>query len=272
MVIKKMGVVLIICFLLISCSVGMNSILGRTIDDPFPEIPVVQSFNGDYSINISWSKDEAADMYYLYRASDDLTPQYHLIYEGKQTKYQDIFSLPYDEKLYLYRLGKKRGQKLFVDLTTPGRTGLGVVSGTHIDSYEPNNSISQATELGIIELYSNCWLYMSNSRDGVCIYDEDWYYIDIPPRWKAVIILRDQNAIGSNNASHFKIETWLRGSREIASDSPIDISNPKDIPDRIFIRIYPDFSIFMVHHPIVSTGGYGAFIQYSIKISSLLPE
>lgn len=263
-----------ICFLtasllLFSCNEGMNDVLSRTPRDPYPEVPIVQSFNGDFSINIRWSDDEAVDVYHLYRAKDSVDPVYELVYSGTGTVYKDVFYLYNDGEMYLYRLGKQRGKKLFVDLATRGRAGLGVVSPSLRDFQESNDSRNTATHLNTNELYANSWLYNSNYLDEVNIFDEDWYYIIIPPNWKASVLLIDSDPIPAQTANHFKIDIWGRGTDSIISQLEKVIDNPTDEYITVFFKIYPDFSVFQLYHSQGGYGSYGAFIRYTIKISEL---
>jgi len=271
MVITRFMLVLTACFAILDCNPGMDDILGRTTDDPFQDIPVVRSFNGDFSVIISWREDEAADKYFLYRAADALNPEYDLIYEGSKTEYRDVFSLPQNEKLYLYRLGKKRGGKLFVDLTAHGKAGLGVVSGSQFDFQENNNSIADATLLGSNVLASNCWFYCSNYKDDISIYDEDWYYVNVPAHWKAIILLNDNNAVPGTQISHFKLEKRGIGSEDITSGFPVEIINNTDNAGALYFRIYPDFNTFKSQYTSASGGG-GRFISYTINVSAFNPR
>jgi hypothetical protein len=267
------------CFILAACNMGMDNSLGRTPDDPFVEIPRVQSFNGNFSIVVSWSWDEAADEYYLYRAADDLNPQYTLVYSGPLTEYEDFFTLPHEDQLYLYRLGKRRGEKLFVDLSTRGKAALGVVSGSRRDFSEPNDDREHATVLDITELFANSWFYGSNTWDDLNFYDEDWYCIDIPPHWVASIILTDlDSTFDFTDIDHFKIETWGRGSEKIVSRFIKEIANPTNFQEWVYFRIYPDYAVFQQYHPTQLplgsqvTGSCGKIIRYTIRVTRLSPE
>ena len=268
--VKKYLLFTVVCLVLAACSLGMNDMLGRTTDDPFEEIPNVVSFNGDYSIMVSWSRDAAADEYYLYRAADNIIPQYQLIYRGPLTEYKDTFSLTQDGYPYLYRLGKRRGQRRFEDLITPGKAALGIVSVSKRDDYEPNDTLAQATHLSYNELFANSWFYTSNTTDGISIYDDDWYCVDIPARWIAVITLNDIDALGNTDYSHFKLEIWGRGTVEIFSNRPKEIVNPSAYAQRIYFRLYADYAAFRYNYPMAS-GGSGRFIQYTIKVANFMP-
>jgi len=272
MVILKNIVLLAGCFVFAACSLGMNDLLGRTTSDPFTEIPHVQSFNGDFSIVINWSRDEAADEYCLYRAADDLYPYYQLIYSGPLTMYRDVFTLPQEENLYLYRLGKRRGQKLFVDLATRGRAALGVVSSYRVDFHEPNNNRQRAVLLDDIRLTANSWYYCSNTIDGISIYNEDWYYIPIPSHWFASIILYDYEAIKNSADNHFRIDIYGEGIDEIIHEKEKGIPNKSNYPDKIYFRIFPNYGTFVLKYaPPFGGAGYGKFITYNIWVEERRP-
>ena len=259
------------CCVLAACTMGMDGTLGRTTADPFEEIPAVASFIGDFSIAISWKKDEAADEYYLYRAKDELNPRYQLVYKGPLTAYRDVFALNNVEDVYLYRLGKRRGKKEFADLITRGKAGLGVVSGSRWDDYEPNNSVEQAAHLNDVKIQANSWYYSSNAYDALSVYDGDWYYIDIPSHWTATIVLNDLDPYvdpvtgAGSSLNHFKIDKWGIGSEEIVTGLPKDIQNTTNKAGKFYIRIYPNISTFerLYSNPC------GKFIRYTIVVSTL---
>ena len=268
-------VFLLMSFILAGCSLGLDGTLGRTTADPFDEIPAVQSFNGDISIVISWNRDEAADEYYLWRAADNISPWYELVYHGNLTEYRNDFSLPDDNSPYLYRLSKRRGGKFFNDpFNNPvrGKAGLGVASSGYRDIFEPNNDNEHATVLQDTEFLATCWYYESNTTDGINIYDDDWYCVDLPPHWVAEVILTDLSKITMDNVEHFKIQQFGAGPKDITSGNPEEIHNASDFPGRFYFHIFPNFEKFQYYHLLPSSGGSGAFINYTIRISALRPE
>jgi hypothetical protein len=251
----------------------MHESLSRTDRDPFYEIPQVLSFEERYAIIIRWPVDEAADEYLLYRAADNsinLSSSYSLIYRGTATEYHDQFVLSQNEQRYLYRLGKRRGGRYFVDLTTPGRAGLGVVENGIEDIFESNNHESKATLLSDVELQINSYYYESNAGDHITIYDEDWYCIDIPGNWTANIIQTDKAAPQHSNDTRFQIE--VLGSVPEALPHSVDYSiiNTGNQARRFYFRIFPRYSYFQESADMV--GGCGQFMEYWLKISGMLPN
>ena len=275
--IRKIMVVIVVSLIFTNCSNGMDSSLGRTVADPFQEIPRVRSFDGDRSIVISWSWDEAVDEYYLYRAKDTPDPRYEIIYQGFLIEYHDNkFSLVDENYRYLYRLGKRRGNKLFVDLTTRGRAGMGVVQVSRRDSHEPNDDPQHATVLSSIRLEANSWLYGSNNFDGITLYDEDWYRVEIPANWTARIKLAEIGTIP--DAAHFNIEVVGSNPQEFIPREPVNIVNNNNHSAWFYFRIYPNYSTFRINYqddisdPNSPKGGYGAFISYTIEVINFFPN
>jgi hypothetical protein len=266
--------VIAVCLLTAACSLGMDDVLGRTTSDPFQEIPRVRSFNGDLSIVISWSRDEAADEYILYRAKDTATePQYSEIYRGPLTEYRDYqnFSLSEAEDIYLYRLGKRRGSKLFVDISSRNKAALGVVSNNRIDFNEPNDSIESATLLDVEKLTAKSWFYSSNATDNIKIFDEDWYCIDIQGGWEASVVLSDLDRPARED-HHFNIEVYGGKTEEIYSGENKSIPNNTNHAGRFYFRIVPNYEQFnSLYDPLNTGGGYGKFITYTIHIYARRP-
>ncbi|MCL1812613.1 MAG: hypothetical protein FWG29_03735 [Treponema sp.] len=265
---------------LFTCSLGMYDVLSRTTNDPFPEIPHVRSFNGDRSIVIGWTRDEAADEYYLYRARDTPYPDYELIYKGFLVEYRDNFTVADENYRFLYRLGKRRGNKVFADVPadTRGRAGLGVVYVSRRDVHEPNDDMYHATVLSTIKLEANSWLYGSNYLDNITLYDEDWYRVQIPANWTAGIKLIE---LGTTvDAKHFNIEILGGNPQPFTSNTVVPIVNNDNYSDWFYFRIYPNFSVFRLEpeyqdnnsDPLGPKGGFGAFIAYTIEVSYMIPN
>jgi hypothetical protein len=265
----------VFALILSSCSMGMFESLARTDRDPDFVIPAVHSFAEENAIIVEWPEDEAADEYFLYRAQDSLSPVYTLVYRGKLLKYHDRFFLVNQGERYLYRLGKRRGGKMFGDLESPGKAALGVVSGDLKDVYEPNDVSSGATFLNSTVLHVNSYLYGSNYIDGIGFYDEDWYCVDILPHWAAEIKLEDLHIGGvTGSGQHFTIGVLNEGTETIYHAMEAEIKNEEDTARRLYFRISPDNYTFFIEHPDSSGGGiygYGAFVPYTIRIADYHP-
>jgi hypothetical protein len=272
---KIMAIAVSAMYVLASCNLGMNESLSRTTRNPFGEVPRARSFREDKAIVLNWTPDEAADEYYLYCAADDsITPHYVLIYNGPHREYRDTFSLSQEGEKYLYRLGKRRGEKYFVDLASPGKAALGVVSTHHIDIFEPNDDAKQAVQLRDKLLSANSYYFSSNSNDNIYFYDEDWYYVEVPPRWTAQIrvvdLLLTLGGGGDPAIRRFKMIPLNGYEQDVVSDSAFTLSNDANQVRKLYFRLVPNWAAIQLGSIDVSTGSYGEFLPYTIELEALL--
>lgn len=177
------------CTLFTSCENPIADVLLRTYSDPFDQAPVVDSFSERKKIFISWDKDEGADEYILMRAEDATNPQFAKIYRGRQLNYKD-------EKInegtrYLYRLDKTRGKRTFIS----EKKGYGYCASRINDTLK-NNFKKDAVE--ILSDRTNMVLYYGRFCDGTEIFEEDYFYVNIPPQMQAEIVLTQQNPSSSS--------------------------------------------------------------------------
>lgn len=267
---KKLFGVLIAVIAFASCSSPMYETLARTTNDPFFEAPRAQSFVKDFTIVLDWSSDEAADEYLLYRSRDDIYPDYQIVYRGNALGYHDRFTVDHEGEKYLYRLAKRRGSRIFKNLEERGKAALGVVSGDLVDAFEPNDIFGKATALGYEKLYVNGYFFLSNTADNVGFYDEDWYRVEIRPKWKAQIILEDLEAPPYSTIQHFKIIKYQFGTETIATDSNFEIANPGNETILYYFRVSPDVDVYRNEAGMLS-GGFGKFVRYTIRVASYVP-
>jgi hypothetical protein len=242
---------------LASCNQGMFEVLNRTTADPVTEKPAAESFKESNTVLLSWSPDEGADEFILERAEDAERPFYREIYRGGAAEYRDT-GLP-DQGLYLYRLSKRRGMRIF----PPSEPVLGVSSLVTRDLWEPNDQEESATLLSDTTIIANMYFYQS--YQGLKVRDEDWYCMDIPPGWRASVVVNDSKA-PSGLESHFKIYIKDRETNKVTHDDPIPVPNYGTEPLRCFFKIFPDEQIY-VSKEMPSTGVGGGIIQYTIKIT-----
>jgi len=261
-VIKKILCALSIPLFLSSCFDGIFDTLNRTVDDPFTEIPSVSSLIDSYTIHISWSADEAADEYILERSDNTISLSYQIIYRGTNTFFIDK-NLP-DEYMYLYRLSKKRGKKTFA----PSNPALGVSSLIVRDLHEPNDSQKYATHLSDITLYANMPFF--RAYNGLTVSDTDWYYVEIPPLWKASIIIFDQKAKDGSKDTHFNI--FCKDAltpEEVVQNTAITIVNYKTVKEKYYFKVYPRESIYTDNF----NGGFGGtVVDYNIFVAEMRPK
>lgn len=203
-----------------------------------------------------WNWDEGADEYILERADDGGQLIYHEIYRGTGLSYCDG-GLP-EDAMYLYRLRKRRGGKTF----PASGPAMGVSSLVTRDIHEVNDRDTEATYLSDRTLISNMYYYRGYST--LEVWDEDWYYIDIPSGWRASLIVSDGEAPGGIS-SHFKIYIRDQETRDVIHDGEIPISNYGNVAIRCYFKLYPDTSTYVANDMTAGVGG--AIISYTIKIA-----
>ncbi|MBQ8679935.1 MAG: hypothetical protein IJ530_09220 [Treponema sp.] len=185
----------LIFLLFLSCENSFEEMLMRTTADPFQEVPTADSFSKENTVYLNWSADEGADEYILLRAFDSLNPSFSEIYRGKGLSYTDTGVE--ESYLYLYRLDKTRGGKYFKGKNYAHAVGAQLRK----DAYEDNDSESKATFLeSDIEANISCIRF----SDGYELFDKDWYYIVIPARHTAEIMIT-QVGLSANDTTDFNV-------------------------------------------------------------------
>jgi hypothetical protein len=166
----------------ISCSSGFYDIISRTTDDPFDDVPAVNSFGAINTISLQWQQDDGSDAYILMRAVNDTTLTYEEIYRGTNNAYTDNSVL--EGTLYRYRIDKVRGEKRFYGK----KAGLGVASDIAQGILYDNSTKEKAYEL-FYKATSSCYYYKFD--DSTFMIDYDWYKIKLPAMRKATIEIED---------------------------------------------------------------------------------
>lgn len=248
-------VIVVLSLVLLSCSEGLLSDMLRVNTDPVVELPSVVSFEKEETIEISWNADPGADEYILFRAEDVLLPVYEIIYQGTSLSLTDTDIT--GEHRYLYTLGKVRGTLLF----GPSDPILGVGSNVIQDNLEGNNVKEMAAKL-VWDLDANLYYYRSNN--GEEIEDYDWYFVTVPPRRKAMIIVT-QSGIGSGADSW--MEYYLEGhvTETIVNSNAIPIENYSYEEKTFYFLISPNSSEF-IGDPTLGGGG---LINYRVSLNSI---
>ena len=230
---------LIICTLLlltISCTNGDFSELLRSYDDPFDETTAADCYTQSCTVKLSWSSDECADTFILMRAVDDGTENFRQIYSGTGTSYSDEFYLPDDQKRFIYRLDKTRGNRRF----NGSECVCAVVSATLHDTHEPNNTIEKAIELErIINATMPCSQF---NYKGKSFGDEDWYYIRLKPLCTASILFIQA---GNNNSVPECDFMYMEQGGEIKPlwhNDKFTVSNTSLVSRNIYFKIMPDMT------------------------------
>jgi hypothetical protein len=239
---------------------GVFDTLNRSPSDPFVEIPTVRSFIEYNTVLINWTWDEGADEYILERGNDHFANiDYKEIYRGTNTEYRDR-NLG-EDKLYLYRLKKRRGEKIF----PASGPAFGVSRQEIVDVHEVNDTEESATQLSHTELHLNMFYYRSST--GLTISDTDWFYVDIPPKWRVSILIEDQETPNASTDTHFRYYIKNMEAGVIIQNTSLDIRNVEDTPLRCYFKLHPREKIFVSD----SEQSGGNIIDYTIKIGALIP-
>lgn len=252
---KTIVLAAVLIFMTWSCRPGVYEILSRDTSDPRVDKGVVESFKESHTITMKWQEDTAADTYIVERAVDAQILDFKKVYEGEGLSYADRGLV--NGQRYIYRLKKTRGKKVF----GPYEEGFGVSSLVTEDEYEPNNLKEQAVLLSTNPLDMNMYFY--ESENGLTIYDEDWFCIDVPPLRRASITIRDSEVVGDDEPTHFRIYEDKLDSDDVSQLVQVWLRNTEREAKRIYFKIYPDENRFRV------TSG-GAIIRYTIQMGSIM--
>ncbi|HKM21406.1 MAG TPA: hypothetical protein VJZ01_05130 [Lachnospiraceae bacterium] len=112
---KNLKILFIIALLLSGLFSCDNSLFNETIkrDEPFQDVVNVESINDGLALSIRWKSDNGADGYRLMRSVEVQNgySEFTQIYYGTKTGYTDL-TIEQD-KSYMFRLDKERGNKIF---------------------------------------------------------------------------------------------------------------------------------------------------------------
>lgn len=220
-------------FTLLACNHenSFESLLFRTTNDPFSDVPVAESFKTENTIYLNWSEDNASDCFYLMRSIDAKTLDFACIYEGTNTSYTDINIEP--EKKYIYRLDKKRGTKLFKG----EQYAYGISFSCRKDNYEDNDLECNATFLqSVCEANVICIKYENNSEPFL---DYDWYYIELPAQRYGEIIITQDNLSNDGDSTNLMIMRPCKDPEPVRHNIAITIQNTGTATNKFYFKIYP---------------------------------
>jgi len=242
----------IILFLIISgCTSGIYQHLDRPLEDPEITQPRASSFKQEMTVTITWNIDERCDEYILYRRLDSDFSVDEIVYRGTGTEYIDINGI--NEDRYLYSLSKIRGQKEF----GPSEPAFGVFSNTIQDFLEPNNTKDTAVWLEY-EFESNMYYYRNS--DGEEVQDIDWFYVEVPPRRIATIVVSQSGL--STEDTFFYFSQVGEVPYQVINNNDIPIENRSTNTDRFYFKLYPVSSEFL--NDISEAGG--SIVDYTISL------
>lgn len=224
-----------IIYVFSSCSENsFEDVLFRTTDDPFYDVPKVDSLSIENRIYISWEKDDGCDTFYLMRSIDQRNLSFECIYSGTETNYKDI-RLDYNQR-YIYRLDKKRGEKVF----TGKKYGYGFSSDIRQDICEHNDSEEKAVFLEH-DLICNlpCVSFITDNFQDI---DEDWFYVNVPPMRSCEIVVSQRGLQDSSTGAETQLCIQIPGSKveSINEKVAIKLSNTSYVTKRMNFKIFPN--------------------------------
>ncbi len=227
---------LLILFSNMSCANGDVSEILRKYDDPADDTPRAACYSDPHSLNLSWDEDECADEYILLRAEDNGAENFTPVYTGKNTSYSDSFYQTDDQKRFIYRLDKTRGNRWFKSSDCT----CAVASNTLHDMHEPNDTVETAVEIERnIEATMPCSQFRYKNRSYA---DEDWYFIRLKPLCTAKILFR-QVGMGSSVAdSDFLYMIQGDHSEELKHNEKFTVSNTSYATKNIYFKIMPNMN------------------------------
>ena len=251
--------ILLICMVvLFSCSQNVfEEILFRTKEDPFFDTPTANSLSLENTIFLKWREDSASDVFYLMRSPDQPNLNFTCVYIGQETSFVDS-GLDINNR-YIYRLDKSRGEKFF----TGNSYAYGCVLNCRKDNYEDNNNEQKATLLEH-DLQCNlpCVRYITENKMYL---DEDWFYVTVPPKRIAEILISQKGLGDTSIDSETSIYLQEVGATEISvkQKSAIHLANASNETKKLLFRIYPKTV------DLFSSDSFSSVIEYTISLNKI---
>ncbi len=236
---KKFNILLIVLigFALTSCMENSYAyMLFRSPNDPFDDVPLVDQSSQYLRMNISWQEDPCADYYILMRHDEDDSDKsrYVEVYRGNNLSYTEILEEDLWEKRYIYRLDKYRGEKRFYG----SKHGYGCNIGWQEYTCEPNDTIENAV---FLEDPLDEKIAVIKYSDGEGFYsDVDYYYVHIPARMSADILIKREN-IEENNSVGLNFTVFSEGKTTSVNQGKANtISNDCSEARNYFFKLSAD--------------------------------
>ena len=249
---------IVILTLFVSCSENaFEGVLFRTVDDPFYDTPSIDSLSLEHTVYLSWDEDDACDAFRLMRSCDQKVLDFSCVYKGKQTAYTDIDLM--NGNRYIYRLDKIRGKKYFEGIAY----AYGYSSNCRRDKYEPNDREEYATFLEH-DLICNlpCVQFITGNRQFI---DEDWFYISLPPRRAAEIVISQHNLSNESTGANTSLMVQTAGCESASVKQKVAhvINNTSNETKRFYFKVYPNTT------ELFPASSSTALIEYTVSLSKI---
>jgi hypothetical protein len=181
------------------------------------------------------------------------------IYSGTLTEYVDTDTT--DKGIYLYRLKKRRGKKIFE--VSPAAAGVG--SLVCKDEYEENGTMDTAIKLETINIIAN--MYYFRAHTGEEVIDEDWYCVDVPPMRQVSIRVNDTRIQELDKPTHFVCYEYARENKPVNQMKDFWLVNEEMVTKRYYFKLYPAVLQFLGAE--IPAGG--DIVRYTISIGGIVP-
>jgi len=207
---------------------GYYSITTGTKKSMILQAPVVESYTATSGINISWNNLEIAEKYVLYRATSS-TGTYTNIGEFTTQSYTDTGIVA--NTMYYYMVSSK----FYVYETTKSSYGYGATSSITKDTYEPNETNTDAKELkttgttGTTETTGSIYYVKEGVNE---IEDVDWYKVKLSARTFLQISI--VNVEGLSNAY---LDLYNGSTNSVLLGTSYPINNNTDAEAYIYFKI-----------------------------------
>ena len=237
---------------------AFDEILFRNMDDPFDDVPKVDSLATEHTVYLSWKEDDASDSFHLMRSFDSGSLSWSCIYEGCETSFTDKNLA--DNERYIYRLDKTRGQKYF-----KGKEyGYGWSSGSIRDCCENNDIKENATFLEYDRICNlTCVGFATGSKE---ILDEDWFYVTIPPMRQADIVVGQHNLDNSTVGAKTNLRIQVSGfdSQSVQHQVAYPIQNTGYETKNFYFKIFPERT------SLSSGNTFCTIIEYTVSLNQIV--
>ncbi len=255
---KGTCVATLLAFVLVTagCSGGLYDAMGEETDVPVVVVPDVDPFAVEDQITISWGADNAADTYLLYRDNVPEPDTPTLVYEGVDLNYIDTAVTT--NGMYYYRLGKRRGTRVF----GPSEYVYAVATGVREDESEPNDAQETAAPFS-----DGLQATLHAFQDGFDnrLTDEDWYEVEVAANTRMIIQFTDYQGLANG-----EVRVLLLGesSQLLNVNETLQIENYEARDRTFFFRVAVDEANFF-GAPGIAGGGVGVYRLRLFRIESL---
>lgn len=127
-----------------------------------------------------------------------------------------------------------------------------------------NSSRDRALRIESIDYIANMFYFRSHC--GIELFEDDWFYIDVPPLRQAAIVVFDYEVPPGGGQSHFMYLVYTRESNPVVHNHHFWIINTELETRRFYFKLFPNRTRFLD-----GSGAGGKIVQYRISLHSITP-